>query len=170
MRKVALVGLIALIAVGIFGCVSPDVIVPPLDLQREIFLSQDANSRKLLDIYDAKLRRIVMDHARGTLKSELSQLTDPEGQANVADMLALFNAVDAEREKDLSALDQKKTEHMSALDSNKAAFLAIDLKLREYMQSGSLTPATVNQLTADLVEIYKQFSLPADRQPERSQP
>ena len=167
MRKIALGGLAALIALFVIGCVSSEVIVPPLDLQREVFLTQDANARKLLDVYDSKLRRIVTDHARESLQRELVKLTDPEGRAKVSDMLAAFNAVEQERDKDLSALEQKRSEHLAALDSNKAAFLAIDMKLREYMKSGSITPAAVNQLTSDLVAIYKQFSQRSQHEPDR---
>ncbi len=154
---------VVILALLLAGCVESKVVIPPLDLQREIFLAQDDNARKLLSVYDAKLRRIVIAFAKDTLGKELAKITDPEGRAKVSDILAVFQAVEEERDKDITALDKKKAEHLNSLSNNKAAFLAIDLKLREYMQSASATPATVNQITSDLIQIYKQF---AERRPE----
>lgn len=156
-RRLAYLGLLTAFLFVLGGCVSTEVLTPPLDLQKEIFLKQDANARKLLDVYDARLRGIVKDHAKTTLAEELEKIQDAEGKARVADILAVLSKVDGDKDTDLGALDKKRAEHTAALDVNKAAFLAMDMKIREYLSKESLSAKDINQLITDLAGIYASF-------------
>ena len=149
--------LLAVLALLLGGCVTSQVLSPPLDLQKEIFLKQDANARKLLSVYDAKLRKIVGAHAEVTLAEELAKIQDPEGKAKVAGMLAALSKVTGEKDRDIAALDRKKAEHIAVLDMNKTAFLAMDFKIREYLGKETLGAKEINQLLTDLAQIYASF-------------
>lgn len=156
MRKLILLMTIALLLV--VGCVGKEI-VPSLDFQKKIFLSQHTNSVKILDTYAKQLRAIISGLHVIARQEAITGLTDAEGRANVAGLMQAVTKLDSERDADLANLDKKKAEFKAALELDRASFLAIDAKVKELIaKAGELSVAEMNKALEELLAIYLSFT------------
>lgn len=157
MRKYLWVGIPIILILVLAGCVSKDVLLPPMALQTEIFQKQTNTLTTVLDAYDKLVTKIVNQYYAEDIARKEIALTDAEGRVKLTEYKTLLNSVKTELDKELSALRQKRSEFELALTMNRDAYLALDSKLREYMGKGTLTSNDINRLISEMVQIYEKL-------------